>query len=212
MVKTKSKYALEYSSIAYDNMADEKVLYYPYNNELHKVRWRELVTKLGYKQEDIDLLKWNFGYDTKLDRIAYRHGVMKLSDKKDFWYDFNGVVHVDLYGRKKQPYIAYHSRFERRQRGYVALCGKRVQEYVKELVKRDKALNSLYGDVIKSGHAQVHHSLPWFSQELKGNRIGWFKVLPADKHNELTTLLQRLENDIRDYLDKAPYMELWLGK
>lgn len=212
MVKTKSKYALEYSSVAYDDMASDMVLYYPYNNDLHKVRWHELVTKLGYKQEDIDLLKWNFGYDSKLDRIAYRHGVMSLSENKDFWYDFNGLVHVDLYGKKKQPYIAYHSKSERRKRGYVALCGKRVQEYVKELVKRDKALNSLYGDVIKSGHAQVHHSLPWFSQELKGNRVGWFKILPADKHNELTTLLQRLENDIRDYLDGAPYMDIWLGK
>lgn len=207
-----SKYSLEYASASYDDVANERVLYYPYNDSLHKVYWYELVTKLGYTDSDIELLRWNFTYDIKLDNLAYKHGVMKLDENKDFWYDFNGVVHVDLDGKKKQPYRMFHSRYERRQRAYVALCGRRLQEYVKELIARDKSLDSLYGDVIKSGHAQVHHSLPWFSQELKGNRVGWFKVLPVDKHKELTKLLQRLENDLRDYIDKAPYMELWLGK
>lgn len=210
MAKTKSKYALEYGSASYDDMADGRVLYYPYNNSLHKIYWYELVSKLGYKDSDIELLRWNFSYDYKLDNLAYKHGEMKLSDNKTFYYDYNGVVHVELNGEHKQPYIMYHSRLEKRQRGYVALCGRRMQEYLKELIKRDKGLNSLYGDMIELGKAQVHHSLPWYSQDLKGNRVGWYKVLPTEKHKELTKLLQRFENDLHDYLDKAPYMQLWL--
>lgn len=203
----KSKYALEYAGYSYDDMADGIVLYYPYGNDLYKVPWYELARKLDYTEKELALLQWNFTYDRKLDNLAYKHGEMKLSDNKTFFYDYNGVVHVDLNSKKKQPYIMYHSKTENRKRGYVAVCGRRMQDYLRELIKRDRNLKKLYGDVMQSGTAQVHHSLPWFSQDLEGNRVGWFKVLPSNEHAKLTKLLQRLENDIRDWIDKAPYLQ-----